>query len=121
MNLKLIFTIYSVWNILMGLAFIFVPGPAMEGAGVMPTSGLISAHQMWGAALFGIGWVSWALRGAEGNESLVGVAKTFIVITALSLVITIYHLFIIDFGGLPVYLNVIINLFALIGLFMKAK
>jgi hypothetical protein len=60
------------------------------------------------------------LRGAEGNESLVSVAKAFIVFAALSLVVTVYH-FTLGFLGPPIYINVLINLFALVGLFMKAK
>lgn len=120
MNLKLIFIIYGIYNILLGLAFVFIPGPAMEGAGITPTPDLIATQQIWGVALIGLGWIAWTLRGAEGNESLVGVAKAFIIVTALSLVITVYH-FTLGFAGPPIYINVLINLFALIGLFMKAK
>ena len=120
MNLKMIFTVYGVYNILLGLAFVLIPGPAMEGAGITPTPDLIVTQQIWGVALIGIGWIAWALRGAEGNESLVSVAKTFIVFAALSIAVTVYH-FMLGFSGPPIYINVLINLFALIGLFMKAK
>ncbi len=104
MNLKLIFTIYSVYNILLGLSFVFVPGPMMEGAGVTPTHDLIGTQQIWGAALIGIGWVAWNLRGAEGNQALIGIAKAFIVVTALPFVITLFH-FTQGFSGPSIYFS----------------
>ena len=120
MNLKLIFTIYGAYNILLGLVFVIIPAQAMAGAGVTPTPDLIGTQQIWGVALIGIGWIAWGLRGSEGNESLIGVAKTFFVFTSLTLIMTVYH-FTLGFAGPPVYINFLINLFVLVGLFMKAK
>ena len=120
MNLKLVFTIYSIYNILLGLAFVFVPSTIMKGAGVTPTADLMVTQQIWGAAVIGIGWVAFQLRGADDNAALLGVVKSFIVVSALILVVTVYH-FILGFAGPPIYINFVINLFVLIGIFMKAK
>jgi len=120
MNLKLIFTIYGIYNILMGLVFVFAPGPAMEGVGITTTPDLSVTHQIWGAALMGIGWIALKLREAEGNESLIGVAKAFIVVTALVIVVTIYH-FSLGYSGNGMYANTLINGLMLVGLFMKTK
>lgn len=120
MNLKLIFSIYGIYNILLGLSFVLLPGPMMEGAGVTPTGDLIGTQQIWGAALIGIGWIAWNLRAAEGNNDLLGIAKAFIVVTALPVLITIYHLT-LGFSGPPVYMNILVNGLALIALFIKTK
>lgn len=51
MNLKVIFTIYGIYNILLGLAFIFMPGPTMGGVGITATPDLNTTHQIWGCSL----------------------------------------------------------------------
>lgn len=120
MNLKVIFTVYGIYNILLGLAFIFIPGPTMGSAGLTPTPDLNATYQIWGVALIGIGWIAFKLRDADGNESLIGVAKSFIVVTALSVIVTIYHMT-LGFSGPPIYVNILINLIAFIGILQKAK
>jgi len=120
MNLKLIFTIYSVYSILLGLAFMFVPSTVMEGAGITPTTDLVVTQQIWGAAVIGIGWIAFQLRGADDNAALIGVAKSFMVVAALPLIVTGYH-FTLGFAGPPIYINFLINLFVIVGIFMKAK
>ena len=47
MNLKLTFTIYGIYNILLGLAFVFTPSKVMSGAGITPTADIIATHQIF--------------------------------------------------------------------------
>ncbi len=81
---------------------------------------LIGTQQIWGAALIGIGWVAWNLRGTEGNQALISIAKAFIVVAALPFVITLFH-FTQGFSGPSIYMNILVNGLAMIALFMKAK
>ncbi len=120
MSLKLIFTIYSIYNILLGLAFIFVPSAVMDGAGITPTTDLVVTQQIWGAAIIGIGWVAFQLRGADDNAVLIGVVKSFMVVAALTLIVTAYH-FTLGFAGPPIYINFLINLIVIVGIFIKTK
>ncbi len=118
MNLKLIFTIYGIYNIAIGLSFIFMPGSAIQSAGITPTHELSATHQIWGAALIGIGWFALKLRRADGNKTLIGLANAFIVFAALTIIITVYH-FLNGFAGPAIFLNVFIHLFTLVVLIIK--
>jgi hypothetical protein len=120
MKLKPIFTFYGAYNILLGLAFVFIPSQAMSGAGISPTTDVIATHQIWGAALVGIGWIAFKLKDAEGNDALVSVAKGFVVVAGLPVLVTILHLT-QGFSGPAIYVNLIINGLVAILVFMKAK
>lgn len=120
MNLKVIFYVYGGYNLLLGLALVLMPSATMQGAGLTPTSDLVVTHQIWGAALMGIGLIALTLRGADGNDALRETARSFIIVCLLVVVITIYHLM-IGYAGPPIFLNITINALAGGGIFMKTK
>ena len=120
MNLKLTFTIYGIYNILLGLAFVFIPSNVMSGAGITPTTDIIATHQIWGAALIGIGWIAFKLKEADDNKALSSVAKGFIVVAGLPVIVTIYHMM-QGFAGPPIYMNIIINGLVAVFVLIKTK
>lgn len=116
----MIFTLYGGFIFLMGLSFVLIPSKAMQGAGISPTQDLIVTQQIWGVALIGLSLVAFKLREAEGNSALIGIAKTFLVITALGIIVTVYH-FTLGYTGIAIYLNILISALAFIGILLKAK
>ena len=120
MQLKYILTLYGIYNIAVGVSFIFMPASAIQSTGINPTHELTATHQIWGAALIGIGWISIKLRGADGKRTLIDVARGFIVFAALTITITVYH-FWVGFAGPAIFMNVIVHLLTLIGLIIQTK
>ena len=78
-------------------------------------------QQIWGAALVGLGWIAFNLRDTDGNSALMGVAKSFLVVTGLVVALTLYHILLWDVGGAPVYINILINAAAFVLIFLKTR
>jgi hypothetical protein len=120
MNLKLIFTIYGGYSILMGAAFVFIPALVIQGAGLEPNSGLIATQQAWGTYILGLGFIAFSLRNADSDENLIGPAKGIMITALLITLITLYHL-IQGFSGPPIFVNILVQGLTCIGIFLKTK
>ena len=121
MSLKILFSVYGVYTILMGASFVLMPSMVMKGAGMEPTADLLLTQQIWGAALLGIGLVAWSLRGADENDALKGTVMAMAELAAIAAVVTIYHIVAKGVMGPPVILNLVVQLAAAGGIFLKIR
>ena len=92
----------------------------MEGAGIASTPDLIATQQMWGTALYGIGLIAMSLRDADNNVGLIEPVKAVMIICFLAVLVTLYHLY-QGFSGPPIYMNIVVQGLAGIGILLKTK
>jgi len=120
MSLKITFLIYGIYSIIMGSVFIIFPAMAMEGVGIMPTPDLEVTQQIWGAALVGLGVIAISLKEADKEAALGGPARAVMFTAALSVIVTIYHLW-LGFSGPPIFMNILIQTIFAVNIFLKTK
>jgi hypothetical protein len=120
MTVSTLFFIYSVYNILLGASFIFVPTVVMQGAGITPTPDLVVTQQIWGAGLVGIGVLAYKAKMVSDSNNFSALVLGFVLTCTLVVVVTIYHL-VQGISGPPVYMNLAVNALIGIGLFMKSR
>ena len=120
MTVNTLFLIYSIYNILLGASFIFIPTVVMQGAGITPTPDLVVTQQIWGAGLVGIGVLAYKAKMVNDSSNFSALVLGFVLTCALVVVVTIYHL-LQGISGLPVYMNLAVNTLIGFGLFIKSR
>ena len=115
MNLKLVFRIYGVINIINGMGMLLATRAFFEMAGMTVTSDMIAVGQGFGISVLALGILSWRTPDIAGNA-----ASSFGQLFGIILSIITLHLgYLIISGqasGPPAYGNIVI-LAVLAGLF----
>jgi hypothetical protein len=116
MNTGMLFLVYSIYNLLMGAVFIFMPAQAMQGAGFTANGELVATHQIWGSALIGIALIGFSLRSAAAS----GTVRAFAFTGFIAVLVTLYH-FMQGFAGPGMYVNVVVQAAFGVGFFLKSR
>ena len=89
MKQKTLFVIDSVVLLLIGLGYLFLPGPHIElyGATLQPPG--VAIGRFYGASMLAIAWMMWKARGSESSETIDGLMQGNILFWILSAAIAL--------------------------------
>ncbi len=89
MKHKTLFVIDAVVLLLIGLGYLFIPGPHLELYGITLQPPGVALGRYYGAAILAIAWVMWKTRGSEPSEAIDGLMQGNIFLWILSAAIAL--------------------------------
>ena len=94
MKLSTMFTIAAVYEILIGLSSLVVPGPMVAAGGLqIDSTGILMIVRFMGVANLGLALIAWFVRKAEASTARDGVALGFTIFFALHALTSLYGQF----------------------------
>ena len=89
MNFKILLIIQFVLSVLSGIFCMLLPASMLSNFGVSLSSMGLVIYQFWGAALLGLGIISWVLRNANEVKFQKQIALSFLITHALNTIMAI--------------------------------
>ena len=89
MKYKTLFVIDAIVLLLIGLGYLFIPGPHLELYGVTLQPPGVAVGRFYGAAVLAIAWMMWKARRSGPSEAMNGLMQGNILLWSLSAVIAL--------------------------------
>jgi hypothetical protein len=89
MKLKVLFIITAVVAIVFGVVFVIIPAQLYSLYGIESGAGLNYMGQLFGAALIGIGLISWKSRNAVDSDARKAIIFSFFIADGIGFVVAL--------------------------------
>ena len=89
MKLKVLFIITAIVAIVFGVVFVIIPAQLYSLYGIESGAGLNYMGQLFGAALIGIGLISWQSRNAADSDARKAIIFSFFIADGIGFVVAL--------------------------------
>ena len=89
MKLKVLFIITAIVSIVFGVVFVIIPAQLYSLYGIESGAGLNYMGQLFGAALIGIGLISWQSRNAADSDARKAIIFSFFIADGIGFVVAL--------------------------------
>ena len=89
MKLNVLFIITAIIAMVFGVVFVFIPAQVLSLYGIESNASLDYMGQLFGAALIGIGFISWLVRNTSDSESRQAIVLSFFIADGVGFVVAL--------------------------------